>query len=292
MWTCDEVCKALSFLLDNIYVRFGNSVFRQVISIPMGTNCAPLVADLFLYCYERDFMLGLSPDTQSEIIRAFNSTSRYLDDILNIDNPFFDNMINKIYPNELSLNKTNSNEKSASFLDLQLSVTENSINTKIYDKRDDYSFNIVNFPHLDGDVPRATSYGVYISQLIRFSRACSSLKDFNERNLFITKKLLQQGYRYSKLRKSFTKFYYRNSDLISKYSSNLKALLRQGISHPAYYGDVIYKHRKILGHDDFSGSFEKTIKRFVKRGYDLTILKHTACLMINPFTVERYTFLF
>ena len=81
-----------------IYVRFGNDVYRQVIVIPMGTNCAPLVADLFLFCYERDFMLNLSPDNQSEIIQAFNGTSRYLDDILNVDNHYFQQMFRKIYP--------------------------------------------------------------------------------------------------------------------------------------------------------------------------------------------------
>ena len=66
----------------------------------MGTNCAPLVADLFLFCYERDFMLSLSEDNQSDVIEAFNSTSRYLDDLLNIDNNFFDSMVNRIYPSE------------------------------------------------------------------------------------------------------------------------------------------------------------------------------------------------
>jgi hypothetical protein len=80
MWTYDEVCGALSFLLDNIYVGFGNTLFKQIIGIPMGTNCAPLVADLFLYCYERDFMLSLSENTQQDVILAFNNTSRYLDD--------------------------------------------------------------------------------------------------------------------------------------------------------------------------------------------------------------------
>ena len=88
-WTCDEVCKALSFLSDNIYVQSGNKVYRQVIGIPMGTKCAPLVADLFLFCYERDFMLSLSPDKQPDILQAFNGTSRYLDDILNVNNPYF-----------------------------------------------------------------------------------------------------------------------------------------------------------------------------------------------------------
>ena len=83
------ICKSLSFLLDIIYVRFGDAVYRQVIGIPMATNCAPLVADLFLYCYERDFMLSLKSHTQSDIIEAFNNTSRYLDDVFNIDDQFF-----------------------------------------------------------------------------------------------------------------------------------------------------------------------------------------------------------
>ena len=186
MWTCSEVCEALTFLLDNIFVRYGNAIYRQVIGIPMGTNCAPLVADLFLYCYERDFMLSLKPDSQADVIKAFNDTSQYLDDIFNIDNPYFDQMRSSIYPKELTLNKANNSDISAAFLDLDLSINSGIVSSKIYDKRDDFDFKIVNYPHLDGDVPRATSYGVYISQLIRFARACSSVEDFSNRNRVIT----------------------------------------------------------------------------------------------------------
>ena len=73
----------------------------------MGTNCAPLESDLFLFCYERDFILPLPEDNQSDVIKAFNSTSRYLNDLLDIDNNFFDSMVNRIYPSELQLNKAN-----------------------------------------------------------------------------------------------------------------------------------------------------------------------------------------
>ena len=90
VWSCQNVCDALSFLLDNIYIRFGTKLYRQIVGIPMGTNCAPLVADLFLFCYERDFMKNLSSDNQADVIKAFNLTSRYLDDLLNIDNPYFE----------------------------------------------------------------------------------------------------------------------------------------------------------------------------------------------------------
>ena len=292
MWTCPDVCNSLSFLLDNIYVRYGDTIYRQVIGIPMGTNCAPLVADLFLYCYERDFMLSLKPDTQADVIDAFNNSSRYLDDIFNIDNPFFDTMFSLIYPKELRLNKTNESNISAPFLDLDLSITNGLISSKIYDKRDDFNFKIVNYPHLDGDVPRATSYGVYVSQLIRFARACSFVEDFHIRNRTITEKLLQQGYRFDKLRKTFSKFYHRNLPLISKYKCNLKSFLRQGISHPEFYGDVIYKLRKILGHTHFENLFIKRIKKFLKRDYDPIILQRTSRLVIDHSTIDSHAFLF
>ena len=191
LWSCQNVCDALSFLLDNIYIRFGTKLYRQIVGIPMGTNCAPLVADLFLFCYERDFMKDHSSDNQADVIKAFNSTSRYLDDLLYIDNPYFEGMVNQIYPSELQLNKANTSDTEAPFLDLHLSISNGFVSSKIYDKRDDFDFDIVNFPILDGDVPRRPSYGVYISQLIRFARVFSHVDDFTTRNKCLTAKLLK-----------------------------------------------------------------------------------------------------
>ena len=88
-------------------------------------------------------------------------------------------MVSQIYPSELKLNKANASETKAAFLDLHLSISNDIVTTKIYDKRDDFDFEIVNIPFLDGDVPRSTSYGVYISQLIRFARASRHVTNFN-----------------------------------------------------------------------------------------------------------------
>ena len=118
----------------------------------------------------------------SEVIEAFSLTSRYLDDSLNIDNNFFDGLISHIYPSEFQLNKANSPETEAPFLDLHLSILDGLILCKIYDKHDDFDFEMVNFPYLDGNVPRWASYGVYISQLIRFARVSSHVTDFNSWN--------------------------------------------------------------------------------------------------------------
>ena len=108
--------------------------------------------------------------------------------------------------------------------------------TRIYDKRDDFDFDIVNSPFLDGDVPRSTSYGVYISQLIRFARVSSHVDDFNTRNKVLTAKLLRQGYRYHKLRKAFSKFYRRYFDIVSKYNVGLKTLLLLGFQNLNFMG--------------------------------------------------------
>ena len=105
-----------------------------------------------------------------------------MDDVLNINNVYFDNMVGQIYPSELQLNKANTSDTEAAFLDLHLSISNYIVSNKIYDKRDDFDFEIVNFPLLDGDVPRSTSYGVYISQLIRLARASSYVTDLNTRN--------------------------------------------------------------------------------------------------------------
>ena len=133
-------------------------------------------------------------------------------------------MVHRIYPAELQLlvNKANASDTEAAFLDLNLSIHKDNFSTKIYDKRDDFYFVIVNFPFLDGDVPQRPSYGVYIFQLIRFARTSSHITDFNNRNKFLTAKLLKQGYRYHKLRKAFSKFYRRHFELIEKYHVSLK----------------------------------------------------------------------
>ena len=233
-------------------------------------------------------MLSLSEDNQSDVIEAFNSTSRYLDDLLNIDNNFFDSMVNTIYPSELQLNKANVSDTEASFLDLHLSISDGFVQTKIYDKREDFDFDIVKFSFLDGDVPSSTSYGVYISQLIQFSRLSSHVDDFNTRNKVLTAKLLRQVYRYHKIRKPFSKFYRRHFDILSKYNVGLKTFLLQGLSKPDFYGDLVYKFSKIIGKNDFPYHLKKIIVRYKKIGYNTDVLRQTACLVANRIKVNSF----
>ena len=130
--SCGHVrkCVMLSIIFcHNIFIRFGLKLYRQIVGIQMGTNCAPLVADLFFFCYEKDFMLSLSDNNKTDIIEAFNSSSSYLHDLLNIDNPYFEQMVGQIYPTELQLNKANSSDTKASFFDLNLSITNGIVSS-------------------------------------------------------------------------------------------------------------------------------------------------------------------
>ena len=112
-------------------------VYQQILGIPMGTNCAPLIADLFLFCYERDFMSILHKSKQYDLTDMFNDTSRYLDDIFTINIPKFEKHIPDIYPTELQLNKANTLDKETSFLDLNIKLIGSDVHTSVYDKRND-----------------------------------------------------------------------------------------------------------------------------------------------------------
>ena len=121
---------------------------------------------------------------------------------------------------------------------------------------------------------------------------CSNVDDFNNINLLLAVKSLKQGYRYHKIRKAFSKFYYRHSELIVKYNIGLKTLLQQGISEPIFYGVLVYKFKRIDGKPNFSDQFKKIVKRYIRVGYNLDIMRQSACLVLNPITVYSYGFLF
>ena len=181
-YTEDDIFNMLNFLIDNIFVECGGQVFQQTVGIPMGTNCAPLLADLFLYSYEAEFIQHLMKTKQKKLAQSFNFTFRYIDDVLSLSNPKFGDYLHQIYPPELEIKDTTESLTSASYLDLLLERDpHNNLCTKLYDKRDDFNFPIVNFPFLCSNIPSSPAYGVYISQLIRYARTCHKYCDFLDR---------------------------------------------------------------------------------------------------------------
>jgi hypothetical protein len=185
-----------------------------------GTHCAPLLVDLFLYSYEADFKQGLLKKIKRKLAWSFNLTFRYIDDVLSLNNYRFGDVVDRIYPIELEIKDTTYTDISASYLDLHLEIdSEGWLRTKLYHKRDDFNFPIVNFPFICRNIPAAPAYGVYISQLIRYSRACGSYQDFLDRRLLLTRKLLNQGCLLVKWKPSLLTFYGRYHDLVDRYVS-------------------------------------------------------------------------
>ena len=189
-------------LIDNIFVSFGGTLFQQVVGIPMGTNCAPLLADLFLYSYESEFLQKFVKDKKIHEARTFNFTYRYIDDVLSINNSRFAEFLPLIYPPEMEVKETTDTASSASCLDLYLE----------FDK--DFNFKIINFPNMSSNIPAAHAYGAYISQLIRYARASSNYSDFLKRHLHLRNRLLDQGYKKIRLIRSIKKFIFRYQDLV------------------------------------------------------------------------------
>ena len=197
-----------------------------------------------------------------------------------------------IYPAELQLNKANTSDKETSFLELNIKVIGSDIHTSVYDKRDDFGIPIVNFPWLSGDVPRLPSYGIYISQLVRFARCCTNVLDFHSKNLQITSELLTQGYRYHKLRKTSGKFLRSYSELLSKFGYiSFQEYLSKGISHPVFYGDLVYKLRRVKDTPNFISQGSKIVKRLRRRQYDPVIIERTRGFLLGPCTALYKPFL-
>jgi hypothetical protein len=215
----------LEFLIDNIFVIFGGHVFQLTVGIPMGTNCAPLLVDLFLYSYEADFIQGLLKKNEKKLARSFSFTFRYIDDVLSLNNYRFGDFVDRIYPIELEIKDTLDIDRSASYLDLHLEFdSEGRLRTNLYDKRDDLNFPIVNVPFICSNIPAASAYGVYISQLIRYSRVCGSYPDILDNGLLLTRKLLNQTFLLVKLKSSLRKFYGRHHDLVDRYGISVSQM--------------------------------------------------------------------
>ena len=225
--TADNICKMIEFLIDDIFVQFGGRLFRQVIGIPMGTNCAPLLADLFLYSYENEFLDNMIKSGNRTLARSFDLCCRYIDDLIVFNNKKFLGCLKEMYPSRLTVEKANKSDHLADYLDLTFIIDSGGkLSTRIYDKRDDFDFHIVNFPYLSSNIPSGPSYRVYISQLIRYARCCSHYDDFRYRHKCLVDQLLSQGYIALRLEKSFKKFYGRYQDLIEKYQRSVNVMVK------------------------------------------------------------------
>ena len=191
----------------------------------MGTNSAPLLADLLLHTFEYHFMVKTMKQGITNAIQVSN-TFQYIDDLFSINNEDFGYYLSAIYPSELELKDTSTSSTEMCYLDMNIKTGD--MNTpfriSIYDKRDHLVFRIANFPHMDSNIPANPAYGVYISQLVRYARICTSKVDFINRLRGLSLRLRQQGFETNLLQKSFNKFFSRHGLIVEKYGAALREM--------------------------------------------------------------------
>ena len=171
---------------------------------------------MFLYSYEAEFVQSLLQAGKKHLAQQFNFTYRYIDDVLSLKNTEFAEYLEFNYPREIK--EITETAVSSSYLDCYLYIDNGKLATRLCYKRDDFNFPIVNFPFLSSNVPSAPAYGVYVSQLIRYARACSNYLDIMELGKVLTTKLLSQGYQKTKLVATLKKFYGRHHELVNPYN--------------------------------------------------------------------------
>ena len=216
----------VELLIDTSLSSLEDVFFRQVIGIPMGTNCAPLLADLFLYSYESKFLDNMIRSGHKELVTSFNLCHRYTDDLIVFNNKKLGDYVQKIYLSQLTVKKANTSNDLANYLDLTFIIgSNNRLYEQLHDKRDDFDFHIVNFPIVPSNIPSSPSYGVYISQLIRYARCCSYYDDFGYRHKLLVDRLLFQGCEVRRLRNLCKNFYGRYPDLIKKCQRSVKDMI-------------------------------------------------------------------
>ena len=217
-FTYDDVIEIFKYLINNIYIKFRGRIYRQVIGIPMGSDCASQIADLFLYWYEHSFVSASLTDHPT-VVRTLKYGSRYIDD-LNVPNCSLtlENIICKdIYPNELEIVRTNDDSCYSPFLDLDIFVDGNKFGTKLYDKRRDFNFKVISFPNLKSCIPNNPSYGTFIGELHRLCKSCSSLDDFINEVKSLINKLVNQNFVKCKLIENLSRFLSNKPACLNKY---------------------------------------------------------------------------
>ncbi len=221
-----KLMEMIVFLIDNIFVTCGKYVFRQIIGIPMGTDCAPFLANLFLYAYEFQYLEKLAKQRSFNTLERFKKTARFLDDLFIANgNGILDEHAPYIYPKCLTLKLENpDNDQQCTFLDLQLKIQSGKIHYELYDKRDDFPFPIVKYPDLSGNICSSNAYGVFIGQLLRIAIACETYPCFLDRARTLTKILLQQSFKLRTLKYKLKVFFERHYCEIQNFGKSLEEI--------------------------------------------------------------------
>ena len=218
----DELIECVNYLIDNSFVIYQGKIYKQVIGIPMGTNAGPQIANTYLHVYEYEYIKKLIENGDEVALKSLENIFRYQDDLISFnDSGLLGNILGDIYPKEMIVNCTNVSPRKCNYLDLCISVYRGKFRVTLYDKRKDYSFNVISYPFLDGNIPKNLSYGVFISQLVRFANINTTVEGFYSNICDLVKKLVNQGFDPAALRKKFLKFYNSKLNIWCKYGVDI-----------------------------------------------------------------------
>jgi hypothetical protein len=232
----DTLLELIQFLVYNTFVMNGGVIRKQVIGIPMGTNCAPLLANLYLYAYESSFIDRLHAIEGVAAARSFHMSFRLIDDLLSVDNPLLNEYINipapdseeqgvgGIYPAELTLNNT-SLADCVHFLGMELRYAGDSLELDVFDKKTEFPFQVIRYPHLNSTIPTSIPYGVFTGLLYRRYLICTRKSVFLQRSVELAMTLLDKLCSKRRLCSLFRKFLCQKSPL--RWSCSSSSLFRQ-----------------------------------------------------------------
>ena len=217
-----EIIHQIDFTIDNCFISYNHLVFKQTIGIPMGTNCASHLANIFLHIYEKTFICKLMEEGNIEYISKLGTIFRYQDDLINFGNSNIANdILNNIYPKDMIIKNTNLSSNNVTYLDLAITMKDDQYHYKSYDKRKDFNFSIINFPNLQGNIPNNPAYGVFTSQIILYCATNMHIEDFKKDIMELIIKLIQKGYCRYKLLNTFKQFTLKRMVLWAHFGYNI-----------------------------------------------------------------------
>ena len=217
-----EFLNMVEFIIDNSYIVYQQKVSRQVIGIPMGTNCAPDLANIYLHVFEYNYIHTLVTNDMLNTAAELSNMFRFQDDLIVFqDSGVFETVINDIYPPAMELENTNLSPYKVNYLDMAISVFRGKYSYKSFDKRNNFGFQIINYPDIKGNIPRGPAYGIFTSQLVRFCTINKSVHHFKKDLVTLVKKLCLKGFTKAQLYIKFKEFCMKHMQVWCKFGINI-----------------------------------------------------------------------
>ena len=223
-FTANGLIEQVNYIIENAYVEFNGQIYRQIVGIPMGTNCGPYLANIFLHHYEQNFIKRMVEGEQWDLLQKLAALFRYQDDCLIFeDNGEFGGVLVDIYPAEMEIENTNLSVNTSTYLDLYISVHRGKYSYRVFDKRKEFNFKVINYPFLPSNNPKYATYGVFTSQLIRLCQVNSNIHSLKKSFKELCSQFIKQGFNKSKLINRYDSFINKYANLWTMFGFDISS---------------------------------------------------------------------